>query len=358
MYIKAGNFFYNANILKIYSPALPYTTVVDDSYKQDEKVVLLCWSKLWGKPAKSFEGVWKKGNERGQCPVACEVTINRSRIKEAKGFIIHASDPKPLPPSKHIPWVLLTQENPVFTNVLNSAEYMSQFHLLASYRLDSDIPVPVYYKPKLDPPIAFENKTGGIMAAFTNCERVRTAYLKELMKYIKVDSYGGCAHNKNGLTKRYSGDFKRAKQNLERSYKFVIVFFNQDCDYFVDDQLTHAFDAGAVPIVMSTDKVYEFLPGNLKNAIVNVRDFKSPKDLADRLNFLMGNKKEYYKYLEWKTKGLGNINNTIIGQYWNKKISHWCQVCQSVAQGKWHKEGLKPDNCKAREYKDWGIRAG
>ena len=337
---------------------MPNTTVVSDSYKQDVKIVLLVWSKLWGQPATSFEGVWKKGNERGQCPVACEVTIDRFRINEAKGFIIHASDPKPLPPSKHIPWILFTQENPVFTGVLNSAEYMSQFHLLASYRLDSDIPVPVYYKPKLDPPIAFENKTGGIMAAFSKCERVRTAYLKELMKYIKVDSYGGCVHNKNGLAKPYRGDFKKAKENLERSYKFVIVFFNQDCDYFVDDQLTHALHAGAVPIVMSTDKVYEFLPGNLKNAIVNVRDFKSPKDLADRLNFLMGNKTEYNKYLEWKTKGLGNIKNTIIGQYWDKKFCLWCQMCESVAQGRWHKEGLKPDNCKARDYKDWGIRVG
>ena len=358
VYINGGNFSFNVKIPKIYSPVVPYTKVVNDSYTQDEKIVLLFWSKLWGKPAKISEGVWEKGNERGQCPVACEVTTNRSRINEAKAFIVHARDPKPLPPSKHIPWVLTTLENPVYTGVLKSAEYMSQFHLLRSYRLDSDFPTPAFKKPKLDSPIAFENKTGGIMAAFSNCERVRTAYLRELMKYIKVDSYGGCLHNKNGLAKRYSGDFKKIKQNLERSYKFIIVFFNQDCDYFVDDQILHALNAGAVPIVMSTDKIYEFLPGNLKNAIVNVRDFKSPKDLADRLKFLMGNKTEYNKFLEWKTKGLGDINNTVIGQYWNRKFGHWCQICEAVAQGKWHKEGLKPHTCKAREYKDWGIRAG
>ena len=41
------------------------------------------------------------------------------------------------------------------------------------------------------------------MAAFSHCERVRTAYLGQLMKYIKVDSYGGCLHNKEGLIKRY-----------------------------------------------------------------------------------------------------------------------------------------------------------
>ncbi len=353
MYIKEGNSF-NINTLKIKQRAVPYAAIVNNS--SNEKIVLLFWSKLWQAPATRAEGVWEKGNEHGKCPVACEVTANRSRIKEAKAFIVHARDPKPLPPSKHIPWVLTTLENPVHTGVLRNPKYMSQFHLLRSYRLDSDFPTPMFKKPCLEPPVAFEKKTGGIMAAFSNCERVRTAYLRELMKYIKVDSYGGCLRNKGGLTNRYKGDFKKLKQNLERSYKFVIVFFNQDCDYFVDDQILHALNAGAVPIVMSTDKIYEFLPGNLKNAIVSVRDFKSPKELADRLRFLMNNKMEYNKFLEWKVKGLGNISDTVIGKYWERKFGHWCQICEAVSQGKWHREGLKADFCKRREYKNWGIK--
>ena len=155
-----------------------------------------------GEPAKNAERVWKKGTDPGQCPVSCEVTINRSRINEANAFIVHARDPKPLPPSKHIPWILLTQENPVYTPVLKSAEYMSQFNALCSYRLDSDFPLSMFTKPGLEPAIPFRNKTGGIMAAFSNCERVRTEYLRQLMKYIKIDSYGACLNNKNGLSRR------------------------------------------------------------------------------------------------------------------------------------------------------------
>jgi hypothetical protein len=357
-----GNFFVGVfNIIPQNVPqvAIQPAPVVEDpteQKQQNEKIVILVWSKFFGRPAKLFEGVWKKGNERGQCPVACEVTINRARIKEAKAFVVHSRDPNPLPPSKDIPWVLTGVENPVYTAVLRNADFMSQFHLSRSYRLDSDFPSPTFRKPSLEPPVAFENKTGDIMAAFSNCERVRTAYLGQLMKYIKVDSYGGCLHNKEGLTKRYIGQFREVKQALARSYKFIIVFFNQDCDYFVDDQIYHALSAGSVPIVMSTDKIYEFLPGNLKNAIVNVRDFKSPKDLADRLKFLMNNKTEYNKFLEWKVKGLGDINNTVIGKYWERKFSLWCQMCEAVSQGRWHKEGLKADVCKPRDYKDWGIR--
>ena len=80
------------------------------------------------------------------------------------------------------------------------------------------------------------------------------------MRYIPVDSYGACLHNKAGLVQRYKSDFKNMKSKLQKTYKFAITFFNQDCDYFVDDQILHALNAGSVPIVMSTNKIYEFLP--------------------------------------------------------------------------------------------------
>ena len=128
---------------------------------------------------------------------------------------------------------------------------MSQFHLLRSYRLDSDFPTPLFRKPNLDPPVPFSNKTGGITAAFSNCERVRTDYFRQLMKYVPVDSYGGCLHDKNRLTPRYKSDFKALKSKLQRTYEFSITFFNQDCDYFVDDQILHALNAGFVPVVLN-----------------------------------------------------------------------------------------------------------
>ena len=324
-------------------------------YAVDEKILLLFWSNLWGVTAKKSEGFLEKGFETQQCPVACEVTSNRNRIKQAHAFIIHARDPFPLPPTKDIPWILTSLENPVYTPVLQFAAYMSQFQMLRSYRLDSDFPTPLFKRPRLDPPVPFENKTGGVMAAFSNCEPVRTEYLRQLMQYIPVDSYGACLRNKLGLIGRYGPDFKKMKSELQRTYKFALTFFNQDCDYFVDDQISHALDAGSVPVVMGTDKIFEFLPGNLKNAIVNLRDFRNPRELAERLNFLMNNKSEYNKYLEWKRKGLGEIGDTVVGKYWTGKFHPWCGVCQAVAQGKWHKQGLKVDICQPRRYTTWGI---
>ena len=227
-----------------------------------------------------------------------------------------------------------------------------------SYRLDSDFPIPTFPVPNVIPPVPFKNKTGNVMAAFSNCEPVRTEYVRQLMEFVKVDSYGACQHNKDGLIHRYGQDFREQKTKLARNYKFLLVFFNQDCDYFVDEQFSHALDAGAVPVVMSTDKVKEFMPGNLRSAYIDVRNFKSPRHLAEYLKFLGNNETEYNKFLEWKSKGLGDISGTTIGKHLYPKYPLYCQICVAVAEGKVHKDGLKPDICQPRRFTDWGIKKG
>ncbi|KAJ7381697.1 hypothetical protein OS493_039544 [Desmophyllum pertusum] len=195
-----------------------------------------------------------------------------------------------------------------------------------SYRLDYDFPLPVYSMPKLTSPLPVKEKDGLIMAAFSNCEPVRTEYMRQLMTFVQVDSYGACLRNKNDLVARYSSangkDFKQLKTELAKKYKFTLVFFNQDCDYFVDDQLSHALDAGSVPVVMGTDKLDEFLPGNLLHSVIKVRDFKSPRNLSDYLKYLNNNETEYNKYLEWKWKGIGNITGTVIARLLETKVSN------------------------------------
>ena len=83
----------------------------------------------------------------------------------------------------------------------------------------------------------------------------------------------------------------------------------------MDDQISHALSAGSVPVVMSTDKLNEFLPGNLRNSVIKVSNFKSPKLLADYLKHLSNNETEYNKYLEWKRNGFGDISRTAVGNH-------------------------------------------
>ena len=299
----------------------------------------------------------------GDCPVPCELTSDISRAKEADAFVVFARAPRPLPPIESVPWILQIRENPVYTPILKDRGFMSKFNLLKSYRLDSDFPDPTILLPDLTPPIPFKSKTGLIMVAVSHCEPVRTEYIRQLMTFVQVDSYGACLKNTNGLKARYYKEngttmFKQLKTKLARNYKFTLVFFNQDCDYFVDDQLTHAWNAGSVPVVMSTDKLDDFLPGNLKHSVIKVRDFKSPKHLADYLKRLSSNENMYSKYLEWKWKGYGNITGTVIGDFWKPKYPLYCQICVALSEGRVHEDGLKPIPCNPRRFKDWGITKG
>ena len=322
-----------------------------------EPCLILYWSTIFG----SQPHIEKRWNVN-DCPVACQVTSNRSRAREADGFVVHARDSHMTPPKESVPWILHTQENPVYTPVMKNAKFMSRFNLLMSYRLDYDFPVPVYPMPQLTPPLTFREKTKLIMAAFSNCEPVRTEYMRQLMKFVQVDSYGACLRNKNDLVSRYGSkngkNFKELKSELARQYKFTLVFFNQDCEYFVDDQLSHALNAGSVPVVMSTDKLDEFLPGNLRQSVIKVRDFRTPKDLSDYLKYLSTNETEYNNYLTWKSKGVGNITGTVIGNCWKPKYPIYCQICVALSEGRIHKEGLRPIPCNARTYEDWGIKKG
>ena len=322
-----------------------------------EPCLILYWSTIFG----SQPHIEKRWNDN-DCPVVCQVTSDRSRAREADGFVVHARDSHMTPPKESVPWILHTQENPVYAPVMKNAKFMSRFNLLMSYRLDYDFPVPVYPMPQLTPPLTFKEKTKLIMAAFSNCEPVRTEYMRQLMKFVQVDSYGACLRNKNDLVSRYGSkngkNFKELKSELARQYKFTLVFFNQDCEYFVDDQLSHALNAGSVPVVMSTDKLDEFLPGNLRQSVIKVRDFRTPKDLSDYLKYLSTNETEYNNYLTWKSKGVGNITGTVIGNFWKPKYPIYCQICVALSEGRIHKEGLRPIPCNARTYEDWGIKKG
>lgn len=340
-----------------FSMTNPQKRKLEESDNYTKPWLIVYWSTYFGQDLK-IQLFWKTG----ECPVPCEVTSDRSRASEANGFIVHARDSEMTPPSESVPWILYTQENPVYTPVLRNAKFMSKFKMLSSYRLDSDFPDPSYTMPELTAPIPFKKKTGFIFAVFSHCEDVRTEYLKQLMQFVQVDSYGKCLRNKKDLVERYGSvkgkNFKQLKTELARKYKFTLVFFNQDCDYFVDDQLSHALDAGSVPVVMGTDKLDEFLPGNLQDSVIKVRDFKNAKLLAEHLKNVNNNETEYNKYLGWKWKGIGNISGTVIGSHWKQTYPLYCQMCVALSEGRIHNEGLKIDNCTARTFEDWGITSG
>ena len=105
--------------------------------------LIIFWSTYFGEHMNT-KLAWKKG----ESPVPCEVTGNRSRANDANGFVVHARDSHTLPSTESVPRILMTLENPVCTPQLTNATFMSKFNLLTSYRLDYDFPQPFWLGKK------------------------------------------------------------------------------------------------------------------------------------------------------------------------------------------------------------------
>ena len=122
--------------------------------------------------------------------------------------------------------------------------------------------------------------------------------MHRLMKHVRVDSYGKCLRNKPRLPEGFD-----KIQPLIGKYKFTLVFPNFDCDYYTTEKMFNALSSGSVLVWMGTDKIDEILKwGNLRNAVIMVRDFKSPRKLGDCLTWLGNNKRVYIKFLRIVTK--------------------------------------------------------
>ncbi len=158
----------------------------------------------------------------------------------------------------------------------------------------------------------------------TNCgsggATYRTAYVKELMSYIHIDSLGKCLHNTD-LPKEmqfpiYSdhGASMRNKVNIFKQYKFVLCFENNNVTDYVTEKMPNVLQAGSVPICiqlshyqftctdMGSPNIHpDWTPG--EHSIIRTDEFKSPRDLADYLEKVCNDDDEYAKFFEWKKKG-------------------------------------------------------
>ena len=106
---------------------------------ETKRWLIVYWSTFFGRRL-NLQQNWTKD----ECPVACELTSDHSRAKEADAFVVHVRDPRPDPPIRSVPWILQGRENPIHTPMLKDANFMAKFNFLKSCRLDSDFPDPPF----------------------------------------------------------------------------------------------------------------------------------------------------------------------------------------------------------------------
>ena len=77
---------------------------------------------------------------------------------------------------------------------------------------------------------------GPVAYVQSNCDTPseRDDYVAELMRHIKVDSYGKCLHNRQANDENFLELFSK--------YKFVLVMEDAVCNDYIGDQLWKASD--------------------------------------------------------------------------------------------------------------------
>ena len=84
---------------------------------------------------------------------------------------------------------------------------------------------------------------------------------------------------------------------LNPNFDFDFDFENSVCDDYVTEKLWKAIHADVVPVVLGAYNYSELMP---PNSYIDIKDFASPKELAEYLIMLDGNDELYNIYLSWK----------------------------------------------------------
>ncbi|CAH1775902.1 unnamed protein product, partial [Owenia fusiformis] len=211
-------------------------------------------------------------------------------------------------PKIRFPWqsfVFFTLENPkrdYFTKRLNKTELDGFFNLTATYRSDSDVPLPYgkyipisktlmkhrnYYKENR------QDKTSNsstIIWMVSHCKtpNKREDFVKELKTHVNVDVFGQCGKLCENFTKCGT-----------HPYMFYLALENADCkDYITEKLWKNAFRKNLIPIVRGPKINYrKHLP---PNSFINADDFKTVKDLALYITKVSQDEVLYNSYFIWK----------------------------------------------------------
>lgn len=269
-----------------------------------------------------------------EIPANCLITTDRACLHKADVVVFHLPDLNnyleedldKLYKQKWVAWSLESEANYPFQQ---DPEFMDAFDYRMSYHQNADIIYPYYQDtyPELllkKQVIDFEQKKDICMLISSPYnESKRQEYLRELMSFIEIDSYGQLFNNK----KMESDSGHSSKMKLYESYKFVISFENSCTVDYVTEKFYDPLLAGAVPIYLGAPNIEEFSPG--ENCFVDVCDFDSPQQLASFLSRLCRDEKLYNRFLDWKKASLfPDFLHKTEGQ----KVHPFIRLCELISE--------------------------
>ena len=220
-------------------------------------------------------------------------------------------------------WIFYSIESPQHFDI--KPQYLDVFNGTFTYRESSDA-----YRPygKVIPRVKKRKRQyydknwlwkHNIAWAASNCPTKggREIYVKELAKYIDVAIYGKC-----GTLTCPHGLARKCQKYLENSYKFYLSFENSLCAEYATEKLFGILNTDMIPIVYGLFDCKNNLP---ERSFIDVRDFRTPRHLAEYLKMLSNNKTLYDSYFTWKEDFV--VHGTFL-------TSGLCNLCEHLHRTK------------------------
>ena len=339
-------------------PEIVNETQLEDRYKkvylpaeEENKYPII----VWWTPFTGYQRVvWECS--RGSCLFTHSRTEFDNPLTEA--FMFYGTDipwtDLPVPRNPRHYWGVIHEESPKNNWVLAQPDGIRLFNITSTFSRYSHYSVVLQFLEKLEdltraPVFSIAEKNSKrsslapVMYLHSDCDPPsdRDSYMRELMKYIAVDSYGKCIHNKdlpehliNPLT--FNTD---DLHNIQAQYKFTISFENAICHDYITEKFWRPLTIGSVPVVRGSPTIKDWAP---QNSIIVAEEFSSPQQLAEYLLFLDRNDTEYEKFLKFKSEGIKNKRllhavesrpysvNELDGKKKNAIEGFECHVCDVI----------------------------
>ena len=274
-----------------------------------DQTKLKIYSKLFGNfPIDRFRG-YQKFTENCTLPngVQCVYTEDDSLYHTADVLYVHDCFSCCQQPSYQGQIVIRYNLGPE-SRPCTDSELPPKADIRVSYKTSVTIPMlylclprtkqPILKALRLDPP----KNRHGIAMFVSDCRAWRKKYLEELMKYIKIDSYGRCLHNtvmaeSRKLTEDSNPFETKLNIIIKKKYKFLISFENMGTSEYITEKIWHGYMSQTIPIYYGAPEVYEQVPGH--NTFIDAAKFNGPKQLADYIKQVDKDEKLYKLFFEF-----------------------------------------------------------
>lgn len=199
-------------------------------------------------------------------------------------------------------WVAWFMESTVNYPILQQKDFRAKFDLTISYERDADIWAP--YLPgesawsiALDQSIPIKKGAAPIVlfqsSPFNSSRRIE--FVLELMRFIRIDSYGKILQN-SALEGGDDGPITKMKTISK--YPFCLSLENSIAKDYVTEKFYDPLLAGTVPVYKGAPNIDQFTPG--VRAFVDASLFSSPQRLAHYMTALSRNYEAYQSYHQWR----------------------------------------------------------